>query len=208
MNWKAVVIMISFITLLWGIILFVPREGGSANIASFWLLAGVGMGLDLFIVYVAMLRQWAKTWIQDGVIHSDMTLGSLVPLSRSMPLEELQSISFIYNGQVLRKGIANPHAKKIKEMKDQLAVKLDEVLVLGHLPKPVTLEDERYKLTLNCGVLLLRDRQERTMGVYLNMYMRQANLSQVGKFLDCLPEGLSYNWRFGKIGVHSFGSGF
>lgn len=206
-NWKACLILIFSISLLWAIILFIPRPGNTEKNKYFYLLLCIGAGLDLLILYICSLRQWSKTWIKDDVIHSDIAFG-LFPLSKKMSLNEVKEVCFVYNGSISRKKTAFPNSIEINQIKEKIAEKIDAGFITRKLLSATSVEDERYYLPVHCGCLYLKGDADAVISVRLNVVLNRANFQEVKKFLSFLPEKALYKWRFGKINVHTIGTSY
>jgi len=206
-NWKAGFIIIIFVSLIWALILFIPRPGNPEKDKYFYILLGIGIGLDLLILYVCSLRQWSKTWIKNGVIYSDIAFG-LIPLSKKMPLDEVKEVCFVYNGVITRKKTDNPDSTQIKEMKDKIGKKIDASFLAQKPLSSTSIDDEIYNLPVYCGPLYLISNSSPVMQVRLDVVHNKANFKEVKEFLAFLPENVLYTWRFGQVGVHTIGSSY
>lgn len=206
-NWKVCIMLMFSISLLWAIILFIPRSGNIEKNKYFYLLLYIGAVLNLLILYICSLRQWSKTWIKDGIIHSDIAFG-LLPLSKKMSLNEVKEVCFVYNGSISRKKTDSPNSIEINKMKEKIAEKIDVSFITRKLLSATSVEDERYYLPVYCGCLYLKGDANAMISVRLNVVLNRANFQEVKKFLSFLPENAVYKWRFGKINVHTIGTNY
>jgi len=207
-NWKAVSILIFAVSVLWALVLFIPRPGDPDKDGYFFLLLAVGLGIDLLILYSALLRRWAKTWIVEGVVHSDFSSRLLVPISGKMALADVREVCFIFNASLSRKKIDNPSSKAFKRMKERLAEKIDSLVASRRISENVSLDDDKYSFPAYCGRLILKGSGPESLPIDLNVTLFRANLKEVRKFLSLLPKETEYGWRFGKVSIRTKGSMF
>lgn len=211
-SWKVTLIMIGAISLLWALVLFIPRTGARAGAdernSYFYILLSLGLGIDLLILYSSLLRRWAKTWIVDGVVHSDFATRLLFPLSREMALRDVREVCLVYNASLKRKTTDYPNAKAFRQMREELAGRIDSLVGSGNISSAVSLEDGKYSFPAYCGRLILKDAEGRSLPVDLNLTLYRANLKEVGRFLSFLPPETRRGWRFGRVSIWTKGSMF
>ena len=206
--WKAVFILIFGVSALWALVLFIPRRGNPEKDQYFYLLLFLGLGIDLLILYLGLLRRWAKTWIADEVVHSDFASRMLVPISKRMELAEVREVCFIFNASLSRKKIAYPNSKAFKQLKSRLAEKIDALVTSRQFTEYASLDDDKYSFPAYCGRLILKGGDHQTLPVDLNVTFYRANLKEVRKFLTFLPAETRYTWRFGRVSIPSKSSMF
>lgn len=202
-SWKLIIIVITFITILFSLILFLPRSGNNEKNAAFYILLAFGLGIDLFLIYAGLLRKWAKVYIQDGIIYSKTAYQGFIPLSGQMPLNSVQEIFFIYNARLDRKKTAYPNSKKMKELKAQIAEKIDEIIQSRHI-KNYNFSDDKYNFPASCGSLILKDNNNKKLRVNLQMIFYIADIQEVRKFLSFLPKDIKYTWRYGTVYIDNY----
>jgi len=123
-------------------------------------------------------------------------------------MNEVREVCFVYNGVITRKKTGNPGSAQISEMKDKIGEKLDAEFAAGKLLPSILLDDGKYRLPVNCGMLYLKSKAGAEMSVRLDVVLNRAKIQEVKKFLKFLPENTVYTWRFGQIGVHTIGSSY
>jgi len=207
-NWNAVAIMMAAIAVLWVLVLFIPRPGDPEKNIYFYLLLSCGLGIEFLILYSGILRRWAKTWIVDGVVHSDFSSRMMLPISRSMALADVREICFIFNASLSRKTIAYPNSKAFKQLKSRLAEKIDALVTSRQFTEYASLDDDKYSFPAHCGRLILKGGDHQTLPIDLNVTLYRANLKEVRKFLTFLPADTRYSWRFGRVSIPSKSSMF
>ncbi len=203
-HWKGMFLLILLISLLWCLVLFIPRSGSNEKDGYFWLMAAMGLGIVVLILYTSLLRHWSKTWIQDGTVYSDLATRFYLPYSQRMPLEEIKEICFIFNGEIFRNKVAYPNARMVTQLKAQLGEKIDKLFTQGPNIAPVNMENDKYRFPAVCGSLRLLDHKGKSMVVELKTLMKQSNLKEVKKFLTFMPAGVNYTWKYGKVGIHTY----
>jgi len=206
--WKAVFILIFGVSVLWALVLFIPRRGDPEKDQYFYLLLSLGLGIDLLILYSGLLRRWAKTWIADGVVYSDYASRMLVPSSKRMELAEVREVCFIFNASLHRKKLAYPNSKTFKQLKSRLAEKIDALVTSRQLTESASLDDDKYNFPAYCGRLILKGGEHQTLPIDLNVTFFRASQKEVRKFLTFLPTETRYTWRFGRVSIPSKGSIF
>jgi len=206
-NWKATYILMIGISLLWAVILFIPRSGSNEKNVYFYLLLACGLGLDLLIFYSASLRQWSKTWIKDGFVFSDLAFG-LFPLSKKMMLSEVKEVCYLYTGVISRKKTDYPNSAKIRELKKQMEDKIAVGFASGNPEGTLLFENDKYRLPVHCGNLLLKGDNGVTLTVALDVVLNIASFKEIKKFVYFLPKNTTRTWRLKKITVHTSGSSY
>jgi len=167
LDWKVVFILIFGISVLWAVVLFIPRRGNPEKNEYFYLLLFSGLGIDLLILYSSLLRRWAKTWIADGVVHSDFASRLLVPVSKRMELAGVMEVCFIFNASLHRKKLAYPNSRTFKQLKSRLAEKIDALVTSRQLTEYASLDDDKYSFPAYCGRLILKGGNHQTLPIDL-----------------------------------------